>query len=144
MSPEWDSAATQRRWYLTHRAPRLETPGGAAPLLRWGPPGAGICVLEEVGLVLELELRVDVVTAEPVTARRIDAVAIPSDQREALGEGDREVGADAGEAAAGQAMAPDVVDPRVVAQELEVDPILAGPDRRLGEVPPRRIPARTS
>ena len=63
-------------------------------------------------------------------ARRIDAVAVPHDQRDVLREGDRQVGADTAEAAAGQAMAPDVVDPGVVGQELEVDAILAGPDRK--------------
>src|SRR6266705_5880151 len=49
--------------------------------------------------------------------------------------GYRQVGADASEAAVGQAMVREVVDPRVVGQELEVDAILTGPDRKpVGEV----------
>src|SRR5690242_20611368 len=68
--------------------------------------------------------------AETTVAGRIEAVAIPRDQRDALREGNRQVGADAGEAVAGQVMTLDVVNPRVVAQELEVDAVLAGPDRK--------------
>ncbi len=45
--------------------------------------------------------------------------------------------ADAGEAGPGQAMAPDVVDHRVVGQELEVDAILTGRDALRAAVPGR-------
>ena len=83
----------------------------------------------------ELEQRVDLVAAEAVAAGRIDAIAVPRDQRDPLCEGDRQVGADASEAAVGQAMAREVVDPRVVGQELELDAILTGPERKpAGEV----------
>jgi hypothetical protein len=70
-----------------------------------------------------LGLRIDLMTAETVAAPRIDAVAVAYDQREALRQGERQVGADASEAASGQAMMPEVIDPRVVGQELEVNPI---------------------
>src|SRR6266545_4392988 len=73
--------------------------------------------------------------AETAAAPRIDAVPIADDERDALREGDRQAGADGGEAAAGQAMTVDVIDPRVVGQELEVDAILTGPDRKpVGQV----------
>lgn len=75
-----------------------------ATLLRVAPPASALgALVEEFGLVLGLELRVDVMAAESMVARRIDAVAIPRDQGDALREGDRQVGADAGKAAAGQA-----------------------------------------
>src|SRR6266568_8400717 len=98
-------------------------------------------VLVEVGntqtarLILVLEQRVDLVAAKAAAAGCIDAIAVPRDQRDPFREGDRQVGADAGEAAVGEAMAREVVDPCVVGQELEVDAILTGPDRKpVGEV----------
>src|SRR5438445_236598 len=88
-----------------------------------------------VRLILELEQRADLAAAEAAAAGRIDAIAVPRGQRDPLREGDRQVGADASEAAVGQAMVREVVDPRVVGQELEVDAILTGPDRKpVGEV----------
>ena len=67
--------------------------------------------------------------------RGVDAVAIPHDQIDALRDGDGQVDADAGEGAPRQLMALDVVDLRDVGQELEMDEVLAGPDREaVGEV----------
>ncbi len=50
---------------------------GSRPPRRWR-------AREEFGLVLELELRIDVMAAETVAAPRIDAVAVARDQRDAL------------------------------------------------------------
>jgi len=50
-------------------------------------------------LPLELELRVELLAAEAMAARRIDAVPIPHGRIDALRDGDRQVGADAGEVA---------------------------------------------
>jgi hypothetical protein len=52
--------------------------------------------------VLELELRVDLMPAETMVARRIDAVAIPHGQRDVLRESERQVDAEAGETLRGR------------------------------------------
>jgi hypothetical protein len=49
-------------------------------------------------------LGIDLMAAETIVPWCGDAVAIPNGQREALRDGDRQIGADAGEAAAGQVM----------------------------------------
>jgi len=64
------------------------------------------------GLVLELELRVELLAAEAIAPRCVDAVAIPHDQIDALRDGDGQVDADAGEGAARQVMAREVESSR--------------------------------
>ena len=50
---------------------------------------------EAFALVLERELPVELLAAEPIAARCVDAVAIPDNQIDALREGDGQLGAEA-------------------------------------------------
>ena len=121
-------------WKLADTRPPVRRPPMGNTILR-PRPRRSVTPLSEASRGVsepstpEFDLRVDVMPAEAVVAWRVDAVAIPHDQGDALREGDRQIGADAGEAGPGQTMVPDVVDPRVVGEELEVDAVLAGPDR---------------